>query len=133
MRHPHYTVVSKYSSIKDKIFVDLKIDERTGNWNLNLDIQSKYNVWNSVSSLCHVFNYYGIQWTQDKSIEIFLTVKEFYEYQKRKPEVLSLTQSFLTSYLNVGFWRGEKKSGVTQMLVLRSNLSIHMNKILDLI
>ncbi|WP_415312643.1 hypothetical protein [Candidatus Nitrosocosmicus sp. FF01] len=86
MRHPHYTVVSTDSSIKDKIFVDLKIDERAGNWYLNLDIQSKYKVWNTVTSLDNVFNYYGINWTQDKTTEIFLTVKVLYEYQKRNLE-----------------------------------------------
>ena len=86
MRHPHYTVVSTDSSIKDKIFVDLKIDERAGNWYLNLDIQSEYKVWNTVTSLDNVFNYYGINWTQDKTTEIFLTVKGLYEYQKRNLE-----------------------------------------------
>ena len=62
---------------------------------------------------------------EDQSREVFLTVREFYEYVKKNLAAVGLDQSFLSRYLNEGFSGGEKKrSEVMQMLVLKPYLAI---------
>ncbi|MEM4285818.1 MAG: Fe-S cluster assembly ATPase SufC [Candidatus Nitrosocaldus sp.] len=123
--HPRYTVSRGDIRIDGESILNLSTDERARK-GLFLGFQYPVEI-SGVSFSNFLRNAYNImnKSYQDKSREVFLTVREFHDYMKRQIDVVGLDGSFLARYLNEGFSGGEKKrSEVLQMLVLKPRFAI---------
>ncbi|MEM4399079.1 MAG: Fe-S cluster assembly ATPase SufC [Candidatus Nitrosocaldus sp.] len=120
-----YTVSKGDIRLDGESILELSIDERARR-GLFLGFQYPVEI-SGVSFSNFLRNAYNImnKSYQDKSREVFLTVREFHDYMKRQIDVVGLDGSFLARYLNEGFSGGEKKrSEVLQMLVLKPRFAI---------
>ncbi|MEM4310464.1 MAG: ABC transporter ATP-binding protein, partial [Candidatus Nitrosocaldus sp.] len=107
--HPRYTVSRGDIRIDGESILNLSTDERARK-GLFLGFQYPVEI-SGVSFSNFLRNAYNImnKSYQDKSREVFLTVREFHDYMKRQIDVVGLDGSFLARYLNEGFSGGEKK------------------------
>src|ERR671933_1814518 len=125
--HPKYTVTSGDILVQGQDILDLSTDERAKK-GLFLGFQYPTEI-PGVGYSHFLRNAYN---TLSKSLgeeqqnrEVFLTVREFHEYDKKNLDAVGLDPTFLSRYLNEGFSGGEKKrSEVMQMLVLKPNIAI---------
>ncbi|MEM2063157.1 MAG: ATP-binding cassette domain-containing protein, partial [Candidatus Nitrosocaldus sp.] len=104
--HPRYTVSKGDIRLDGESILELSIDERARR-GLFLGFQYPVEI-SGVSFSNFLRNAYNImnKSYQDKSREVFLTVREFHDYMKRQIDVVGLDGSFLARYLNEGFSGG---------------------------
>ena len=126
MGHPKYTVNSGDIRVNDESILKLTTDLRARK---GLFLAFQYPTEISGVGYSHflrnAYNTLNKALPEDQSREVFLTVREFYEYVKKNLAAVGLDQSFLSRYLNEGFSGGEKKrSEVMQMLVLKPYIAI---------
>ena len=121
--HPKYSVESGDILVKGESIKSLSTDLRARK---GLFLGFQYPTEISGVGYSHFLrNAYNTLNKEDKSREVFLTVREFHEYVKKNLDAVGLDKSFLSRYLNEGFSGGEKKrSEVMQMLVLKPNIAI---------
>ncbi len=121
--HPKYSVESGDILVNGESILDLSTDLRARK---GLFLGFQYPIEIPGVGYSHFLrNAYNTLGKEDKSREVFLTVREFHEYVKKNLDAVGLDKSFLSRYLNEGFSGGEKKrSEVMQMLVLKPNIAI---------
>lgn len=123
--HPKYTVSKGDIKVDGESILELSTDERARK-GLFLGFQYPVEV-SGVGYTNFLRNSYNIMSKAygSDTMEVFITVREFYDYVKKNLDIVGFDQSFLTRYLNEGFSGGEKKrSEVLQMLVLKPRFTI---------
>jgi Fe-S cluster assembly ATP-binding protein len=121
--HPKYSIESGDILVNGDSIMKMSTDQRA---RMGIFLGFQYPTEISGVGYSHFLrNAYNTLNKEDKSREVFLTVREFHEYVKKNLEAVGLDKSFLSRYLNEGFSGGEKKrSEVMQMLVLKPNIAI---------
>ena len=126
MGHPKYTVDSGDIKVKGESIIGMSTDLRAKKGLfLGFQYPTEISGVGYPHFLRNAYNTLNKSLGEEQNREVFLTVKEFYEYLNKNLEAVGLDKSFLSRYLNEGFSGGEKKrSEVMQMLVLKPYIAI---------
>src|SRR5919106_7019940 len=126
MGHPKYNIDSGDILVRGESILNLSTDLRARK-GLFLGFQYPTEIPGVGYShfLRNAYNTLNKSLGEEQNREVFITVREFHEYVKKNLDAVGLDPSFLSRYLNEGFYGGEKKrSEDMQMLVLKPNLAI---------
>ena len=126
MGHPKYHVNSGDILVNGESIKDISTDQRARKGIfLGFQYPTEISGLGYSHFLRNAYNALNKSLSEDKSRQVFLTVREFHEYVKQNLDSVGLDPSFLGRYLNEGFSGGEKKrSEVMQMLVLKPYIAI---------